>query len=303
MTRGHDKGLSFLFPKASQRKQELGVGTYDAENTKKELANAIIMHDYPLSIMVHVGFRRYSATLQSLFHVPSRNTIKKRYSKFIYVPAPHTSDIISYPLVECFMDWNIDTKISTITLDNCSTNDVVIPKIKDKLRLGNLLRDGSLLHMRCCAHILNLIVKDGLEVVKDEIEKIRDSVAYWNATPKRNEKFEETPKQLRTNGIVYPTLQAIAKDLLAIHISTVASESTFSTSGRILSPHRRNLNLSLTQEYATVLNEMESDDEVKNVVVSFVLAKFADAFRLKLLKLLSDRTGVLDRGMMHELKL
>ena len=76
------------------------------------------------------------------------------------------------------MDWNIDTKLSTITLDNCSTNDVAMDKIKEKLHLSTLLRDGSLLHMRCCAHILNLIVKDGLEVVKDGIEKIRDSVAY-----------------------------------------------------------------------------------------------------------------------------
>ncbi|KAF1878102.1 hypothetical protein Lal_00022762 [Lupinus albus] len=29
------------------------------------------------------------------------------------------------------------------------------------------------------------------------IEKIRDSVAYWNTTPKTNETFEETAKQLR----------------------------------------------------------------------------------------------------------
>ncbi|KAF1878103.1 hypothetical protein Lal_00022763 [Lupinus albus] len=60
MARGHDKGKSFLMPKSSQGKQELRVGTYDAENTKKELASAIIMHDYPLSIVDLVGFRRKS---------------------------------------------------------------------------------------------------------------------------------------------------------------------------------------------------------------------------------------------------
>ncbi|KAF1877748.1 hypothetical protein Lal_00038057 [Lupinus albus] len=88
---------------------------------------------------------------------------------------------------------------------------------------------------------------------------------------------------------MYPTLQAIAKDLLAIPISTVASESAFSTSGRILSPHRSrlnwttldalmcaiswlwsaenagNLNSSLKEEYATVLNEIESDDEARYI--------------------------------------
>ncbi|CAI8588100.1 unnamed protein product [Vicia faba] len=43
------------------------------------------------------------------------------------------------------------------------------------------------------------------------------------------------------NGIKYPTLQVIAKDILAIPISTVASESAFSTSSHILSPHRSRL--------------------------------------------------------------
>jgi hypothetical protein len=95
------------------------------------------------------------------------------------------------------MDWNIDTKLSTITLDNCSTNDAMIDKIKAKLKPEKLLRDGDLLHMRCCAHILNLIVKDGLEVVKDGIERIRDSVGFWVATPKRKEKFELTASQLK----------------------------------------------------------------------------------------------------------
>ena len=97
------------------------------------------------------------------------------YVRFIYVPAPHTSDRLCNVLTDCLMDWNIDTKLSTITLDNCTTNDAMIDKIKDKLHLGSLLRDGSLLHMRCCAHILNLIVKDGLEVVKEGVEKIWDS--------------------------------------------------------------------------------------------------------------------------------
>ncbi|XP_019459991.1 PREDICTED: zinc finger BED domain-containing protein RICESLEEPER 2-like [Lupinus angustifolius] len=45
----------------------------------------------------------------------------------------------------------------------------------------------------------------------------------------------------KVNGIKYPTLQRIARDLLAIPISTVASESSFSTGGRILTPHHSRL--------------------------------------------------------------
>jgi hypothetical protein len=51
--------------------------------------------------------------------------------------------------------------------------------------------------MRCAAHILNLIVKDGLEVIKDSIGKIRESVAFWTATPKRVERFEEIAKHVK----------------------------------------------------------------------------------------------------------
>ena len=57
--------------------------------------------------------------------------------------------------------------------------------------------EGKLLHMRCAAHILNLIVKDGLEVIKNSIAKIRESVAFWTATPKRVEKFEEIAKHVK----------------------------------------------------------------------------------------------------------
>jgi hypothetical protein len=37
----------------------------------------IVVHEYPLSMVDHVGFRRFCAALQLLFKVVSRNTIKK----------------------------------------------------------------------------------------------------------------------------------------------------------------------------------------------------------------------------------
>ena len=94
------------------------------------------------------------------------------------MPAPHTAEVISEVLYEALVEWNLDEKITTVTLDNCSTNDALIPKLVKKIGKGKLLLESKLLHMRCCAHILNLIVKDGLDVIQLAIAKIRDSVAF-----------------------------------------------------------------------------------------------------------------------------
>ena len=87
-------------------------------------------------------------------------------------------------MMSMILDWNMDRKLSTITVDNCSSNDGMIDILLEKLSSsGSLLLNGKIFHMRCAAHVLNLIVKEGLDVIRVEIEKIHESVAYWSATP------------------------------------------------------------------------------------------------------------------------
>ena len=57
---------------------------------------------------------------------------------------------------------------------------------------------------------------------------------------KRNEEFDILA-WWKSNGLKYPTLQRIARDILEIPITIVALESAFNTSGRLLSPHRSRL--------------------------------------------------------------
>ncbi|XP_023752092.2 zinc finger BED domain-containing protein RICESLEEPER 3-like [Lactuca sativa] len=226
--------------------------TFNADNSRRDLAEMIIIHEYPLSIVEHHGFRKFVGNLQPLFKVRCRNTIKgdimsiydfekqktlklldkntsrvavttdmwtasnqkkgfmvitahfidqnwnmqSRIMRFIYVPCPHTSDVLADVLYDSLCDWNLDRKLSTITVDNCTTNDLIINILLEKLPLSSLIQKGRLFHMRCCAHILNLIVQDGLDIIRDEIERIRDSVAFWTATPKRQQRFEETTHNL-----------------------------------------------------------------------------------------------------------
>nr|KAJ0211586.1 hypothetical protein LSAT_V11C400228500 [Lactuca sativa] len=230
--------------------------TFNADTSRKDLAEMIIVHEYPLSIVEHHGFRKFVGGLQPLFKVPCRNTIKddikriydyerdktmsllaktksriavttdmwtsnhqkkgfmamtahfvdqnwnlqSRIMRFIYVPCPHTSDVLADILYTTLCDWNLDRKVSTLTVDNCTTNDAIIRILLEKLPLKSLMMNGDLLHMRCCAHILNLIVQDGLSLIKFEIERIRESVAFWSASPKREQNFVTAAEQL---GIPY----------------------------------------------------------------------------------------------------
>lgn len=89
--------------------------------------------------------------------------------RFIYVPIPHTAEVIAEELNESLVAWNLDEKVSTLTVDNCSTNDKVIDLLVRKIGKDKLMLKGSTLHMWCCAHILNLIVKDGLDIIQKAI--------------------------------------------------------------------------------------------------------------------------------------
>ena len=100
-------------------------------------------------------------------------------------------------LIDAMLGWNVDLRLSAITVDNYSTNDNMIGKIKAKLSVDCLLNDEPLLHMRCTAHILNLIVRIGLDVIKHAIDNVRDSVVFWTASPKRIERFEDVCRQMK----------------------------------------------------------------------------------------------------------
>ncbi|KAG6518922.1 hypothetical protein ZIOFF_022408 [Zingiber officinale] len=68
---------SLLQPaKSNDGIMQLGTYHFNQDQARTELANMIILHEYPLSMVDHVGFRRYSHALQPIFKVVSRNTIK-----------------------------------------------------------------------------------------------------------------------------------------------------------------------------------------------------------------------------------
>ncbi|XP_022032825.1 zinc finger BED domain-containing protein RICESLEEPER 1-like [Helianthus annuus] len=130
--------------------------------------------------------------------VDSDFDIHKCILSFVDVPPPYSGVHIYDCLFKCLKDWNIEMKVATLTVDNAKTNDVVARKLMDNLNLQKKLPlDGKLFHVRCCAHILNLLVQDGLSEIQDIIHNVRESVKHVGASPGRLHLFSELTKQLQ----------------------------------------------------------------------------------------------------------
>ncbi|XP_043694218.1 zinc finger BED domain-containing protein RICESLEEPER 2-like [Telopea speciosissima] len=90
--------------------------------------------------------------------------LHKKLLKFCIMPPPHTGINICEMVSKILSEWGIDRKLFSITLDNVTSNFSFVELLKRNLNLKNaLLCKGEFFHNRCCAHILNLIVQDGLK--------------------------------------------------------------------------------------------------------------------------------------------
>lgn len=82
------------------------------------------------------------------------------------MPSSHTGVALSNKLFSMLSQWGIENKVFSLTLDNASANDLSVELIQSQLILNNtFLCDGELFHIRCCAHIINLVVQEGLKML------------------------------------------------------------------------------------------------------------------------------------------
>ncbi|KAL4651936.1 hypothetical protein ACB092_01G196900, partial [Castanea dentata] len=167
---------------------------------------------YPLAIVDHVGFRDFIGGLWPNFKIVGRNTlkqdIKKNYNEkkqktMVEIDKNASKVAITTDLwtannnKRSFMvitahyindSWTLESRLSAITVDNASNNDGMMKLVSDKLQASSLILGGKLLHVRCAAHILNLVVQEGLNVIGNGIEKVRSSELVldcrtcWNST-------------------------------------------------------------------------------------------------------------------------
>lgn len=117
--------------------------------------------------------------------------------RFMYLPKTNAARTFSNALLKCLSDWKMDSKVSTLTTDTCMADSAMAQIMSEKLTSSSLLMDGKLLHLSCFANMLNLIAKDGLEVIDDAVNRIRGSIGYWTEMQEKLAMFKKTACRLR----------------------------------------------------------------------------------------------------------
>ena len=109
-------------------------------------------------------------------------TYQKKILNFCPI-ANHKGDTVGRAVELSLLKWGID-RLFTITTENASSNDV-------KKKTYAYALGYEFMHMRCCAHILNLIEQSGLKSIHESIAKVQNAMRYVRASPARFEEFQE----------------------------------------------------------------------------------------------------------------
>jgi len=112
------------------------------------------------------------------------------------MPPPHSGVALSKKIYNLLTSWGIEKKVFSMTLDNAAANDVFVDLLRSQLSVkGALVSEGEFLHVRCCAHILNLVVQEGLKKIDKAVDAVRECVKYVKGSQVRKQKFLECVAQ------------------------------------------------------------------------------------------------------------
>ena len=135
--------------------------------------------------------------------------LHKRILNFCQVE-DHKGETISRKIEMSLCEWGIDG-IFTLTVDNAISNLTTIKFLQRVTKDWNeIVFENEFMHMRCCAHILHLIVGEGLKEIDASVAKAREAVRYVKFSLNRNQTFRNFMERL---GMV-------SKSLLSLDVPT-----------------------------------------------------------------------------------
>ncbi|CAL5429095.1 unnamed protein product [Camellia sinensis] len=170
-------------------------------NEKKKLRNLFMKSNQRICLTTDswTSLQNVSYMCLTAHFIDKDWKLHKRILSFCVISS-HKGEAIGRAVEACLIDWGIE-KLCTLTVDNASANDVALAYLKRKFskKSDAFILKGEFFHMRCCAHIINLIVKDGLNEIKGSVTRIRDAVKYVRSSPQREQRFKSCVEKERIN--------------------------------------------------------------------------------------------------------
>ncbi|KAL0362500.1 UNVERIFIED_CONTAM: Zinc finger BED domain-containing protein RICESLEEPER 2 [Sesamum calycinum] len=118
--------------------------------------------------------------------------LKKKILNFLVVDPTQAEDSLSELVMTSLRNWDIDRKLFSLTIDNRSTYDKIVCRIRDQLCQHRFLMcEGQLFDVRCAASTVKLLVHDVLETSGEIINKVRETIGYVKGSQGTQEKFNE----------------------------------------------------------------------------------------------------------------
>ncbi|XP_059429199.1 zinc finger BED domain-containing protein RICESLEEPER 2-like [Corylus avellana] len=167
------------------------IATYNIEKKKlKTLLSGIDRVN--ITTDMWTSSQRVLYMVVTCYFVDSNWLFQKRILNFCNVPPPHSSVVIVEALRDNFIEWGILDKVFIIIVDNVSANVAAIDILRDDFELrGSLPTGGLMFHVRCCAHITNLLVQVGLSEIRDITDSVRQGIKYIVASERRLNAFSD----------------------------------------------------------------------------------------------------------------
>lgn len=119
-------------------------------------------------------------------------TLKKIVLDISNIRHPHGAIEIAASIVEVLNKFGITQKILCCTHDNARNQIKAMQILKPSL-------SALFFDRRCAAHILDLVVKDGLAPINAEVEKIRDFVIALKRSTKMKQDFKDISSAVNPN--------------------------------------------------------------------------------------------------------
>ncbi|XP_073362074.1 zinc finger BED domain-containing protein RICESLEEPER 2-like [Aegilops tauschii subsp. strangulata] len=184
--------------------QEIGRKAIRAEclrvfNKEKEILKAALKNVDHISLTTDMWTSNQIISYMCVVahYIDKHWRMQTRVLAFMELDPPHSRNVMAVALFECVTEWKIENKIVSITLDNASNNDSAVRDLKAmfSVRRGTDF-EAKYFHVRCCAHIVNLVVQDGTACMSTLVTNLRETVKYFKKSPSRLHKFVEICRSL-----------------------------------------------------------------------------------------------------------